>query len=113
MSDKLKQDHFKVAAKKQEEGEQYLAGRGAQFNTKNRFFKNENTREHTEGIDDWEESNAPTIYMEQESKTIVNKVESKDVGMSYSMNPYAGCEHGCIYCYARNVHEYWGYSARF
>ena len=53
----------------------------------------------------------PTQYLEQESKTIVNKVESPDVGMMYSMNPYAGCEHGCIYCYARNVHEYWGYSA--
>ena len=109
---KLQQDHFKVAPKKEDpENPTYLAGRGAQFNTKNRFLKNEATREHIEGIDDWEESNVPTIYMEQESKTIVNKVESKDVGMGYSMNPYAGCEHGCIYCYARNVHEYWGYSA--
>jgi DNA repair photolyase len=123
MSEKLKQDHFKVTPKKHqdpqappdenktEKPEQYLAGRGAQFNTKNRFLKNERTREHIEGIDDWSEDNTPTQYLEQESKTIVNKVESPDVGMSYSMNPYAGCEHGCIYCYARNVHEYWGYSA--
>ena len=110
---KLKQDHFKVSIKKENEEQpaNYLAGRGAQFNTKNRFLKDEKTREHIEGIDDWEVSNIPTQYLEQESKTIVNKVESKDVGMSYSMNPYAGCEHGCIYCYARNVHEYWGYSA--
>ena len=121
MSEKLKQDHFKVAPKKREanaapdeEGEkkeQYIQGRGAQFNTKNRFLKNETTREHVEGIDDWSEDNSRTQYIEQESKTIVNKVESPDVGMGYSMNPYAGCEHGCIYCYARNVHEYWGYSA--
>ena len=68
-------------------------------------------KEHIEGIDDWEETNVATQYLEQEAKTIVNKVESPDVGMMYSMNPYAGCEHGCIYCYARNVHEYWGYSA--
>ncbi|MBL0267345.1 MAG: PA0069 family radical SAM protein [Chitinophagaceae bacterium] len=107
----LKQDHFKVATGKKEDQPAYLSGRGAQINTKNRFLKNENTREHIEGIDDWEESNVTTSYLEQESKTIVNKVESPDVGMSYSMNPYAGCEHGCIYCYARNVHEYWGYSA--
>jgi len=128
MSEKLQQDHYKVKPKEIENqkasqiGEgiegasaalssQYIAGRGAQFNYKNRFLKNEKTKEHAEGIDDWEEALLPTQYLEQESKTIVNKVESKDVGMSYSMNPYAGCEHGCIYCYARNVHEYWGYSA--
>ena len=89
----------------------YLKGRGAQINTKNRFLKNERTREHIEGIDDWTEANEATQYIEQEAKSIVNKVDSPDVGMWYSMNPYQGCEHGCIYCYARNVHEYWGYSA--
>ena len=111
MSSKLQQDHFRVISKQKEENDQYQQGRGAQFNTKNRFFKEEITKEHIEGIDDWIEKSLPTQYIEQESKTIVNKVESPDVGMSYSMNPYAGCEHGCIYCYARNVHEYWGYSA--
>jgi len=111
MDNQLKQDNCKVKVKQQEEGSQYLQGRGAQINTKNKFLKNEKTKEHIEAIDDWEEPNAATQYLEQESKTIVNKVESPDVGMMYSMNPYAGCEHGCIYCYARNVHEYWGYSA--
>jgi DNA repair photolyase len=85
--------------------------RGAQFNTKNRFEKNEKSRDHAEGIDDWDEESVPTQYIEQDSKTIVNRVDSPDVGMMYSMNPYAGCEHGCVYCFARNVHEYWGYSA--
>ena len=111
MSEKLKQDHYKVKVEDQEENSQYLQGRGAQINTKNKFLKNEKTKEHVEAIDDWEETNVATQYLEQESKTIVNKVDSPDVGMMYSMNPYAGCEHGCIYCYARNVHEYWGYSA--
>ena len=111
MSEKLQQDHTPVTPKEKEESIQYLQGRGAQFNTKNRFLKDEKTKEHIEGIDDWSEDNTPTQYIEQESKTIVNKVDSPDVGMMYSMNPYAGCEHGCIYCYARNVHEYWGYSA--
>ena len=123
MSEKLKQDHLKLTPKKGQtsddhhdnenlrESDQYLHGRGAQFNTKNKFLKNEITREHIEGIDDWTNDNTPTQYLEQESKTIVNKVDSPDLRMMYSMNPYAGCEHGCIYCYARNVHEYWGYSA--
>lgn len=108
---KLKQDHYKVKPANQEEVTQYLQGRGAQINTPNRFLKDQRTRDHVEGIDDWSEENISTQYLEQEAKSIVNKVDSPDVGMGYSMNPYAGCEHGCIYCYARNVHEYWGYSA--
>ena len=89
----------------------YLKGRGAQFNTKNKFLKNERVKEHIEGIDDWTEPNPQTQYLEEQAKSIVNKVDSPDVGMWYSMNPYQGCEHGCIYCYARNTFEYYGYSA--
>jgi DNA repair photolyase len=111
MNTQLKQDHFKVAPQKKVEEQQYLSGRGAQFNTKNKFLKNHEVKEEIESIDDWEEANSGTQYLEQQTKSIVNKVDSPDLGMMYSMNPYAGCEHGCIYCYARNVHEYWGYSA--
>lgn len=99
--------------KKQNEDstDNYKYGRGAQFNTRNKFLKEEITREHIEGIDDWIEEDVKTQFIEVFPKTIVNKVDSPDVGMFYSMNPYQGCEHGCIYCYARNSFEYWGYSA--
>lgn len=89
----------------------YKKGRGAQFNTKNKFLRNEMSREHIEAVDDWVEADVQTQYIDVYPKTIVNKVDSPDVGMWYSMNPYQGCEHGCIYCYARNSFEYWGYSA--
>ncbi|MBC3759791.1 PA0069 family radical SAM protein [Hyunsoonleella sp. SJ7] len=91
-----------------------IKGRGAQLNVPNRFFEI-----HHEMRDDFLEfcqkegevaDKNKTKYLEVFPKTIVNKVESPDVGMRYSMNPYQGCEHGCIYCYARNTHEYWGYS---
>ena len=93
------------------EGEPYKKGRGAQVNTPNKFLKEEVSKEHIEAIDDWEEGAVQTQFIEVEAKSLVNKVDSPDVGMLYSMNPYGGCEHGCIYCYARNSHEYWGYSA--
>src|SRR6476620_9742789 len=89
----------------------YIKGRGAQINIPNKFIRQHTVREHLESIDDWTISDTATQYFEDEAKGIVNKVESPDVGMFYSMNPYQGCEHGCIYCYARNSFEYWGYSA--
>lgn len=89
----------------------YFKGRGAQFNPHNRFAKNDYVKEHDEGIDEWEEEDQKTTFIFGKSKSIVNKVESPDVGMAYSLNPYQGCEHGCTYCYARNAHEYWGFSA--
>ena len=95
----------------EQQADPYKKGRGAQFNTRNRFLKNEVTREHVEAIDDWVEADVQTSHIEVFPKSIVNKVDSPDVGMWYSMNPYQGCEHGCIYCYARNSFEYWGYSA--
>ncbi|RZL18929.1 MAG: PA0069 family radical SAM protein [Pedobacter sp.] len=91
--------------------ENYHKGRGAQFNPHNRFEQKDYVKEHGEGIDDWEDQPQKTTFIVGHPKSIVNKVDSPDLGMAYSLNPYQGCEHGCTYCYARNSHEYWGFSA--
>ncbi|WP_036151219.1 PA0069 family radical SAM protein [Maribacter forsetii] len=92
-----------------------VKGRGAQKNTSNKFsaYSYETRDDFLEfcRVEGEVADRNKTQYIPIFPKTIVNKVTSPDVGMSYSMNMYQGCEHGCIYCYARNAHEFWGYSA--
>jgi len=94
-----------------ESEEKYLKGRGAQVNTHNPYQKTKVVQEHWEAIDEERSTTEKTQYLPVYPKSILNEVESPDVGFGYSLNTYQGCEHGCTYCYARNTHQYWGYSA--
>jgi DNA repair photolyase len=86
-------------------------GRGTGTNASGRFEKAKIERE---ALETWEEEEAPgprTNFFTDHSKSILTRNDSPDIPFSVSVNPYRGCEHGCVYCYARPTHEYLGLSA--
>jgi len=91
--------------------DKYQKGRGAQIKPHNPFEKLEYSQSHYEGLDEEHTLKSPTAYFEETPRSIVSKNDSPDLNMAFSINPYQGCEHGCIYCYARNSHTYWGFNA--
>ena len=85
------------------------AHRGAAENPPNRFEKI-----HLERDEEWNPEEDPlprTQFLKDSSKSIIAYNDSPDIGFEASVNPYRGCEHGCIYCYARPFHEYLGFSS--
>ena len=85
-----------------------VRGRGTAGNPKNRF---ESIERVPEPVDDEESSSRHTQFFTDSSKSIIAYNDSPDVGFDASVNAYRGCEHGCVYCYARPTHEYLGFSS--
>ena len=87
-----------------------LHGRGALSNASGRY-----ERESRVLVDDgWEDGEEPdslkTEILRDSSRTIITRNKSPDISFDRSINPYKGCEHGCIYCFARPMHAYLGLS---
>jgi DNA repair photolyase len=86
-----------------------VRGRGTGSNPTNRFEKRSVELDPGEA-----DPTAPlprTQFFKDTSRTVIAKNDSPDLGFERSINPYRGCEHGCVYCYARPYHEFLGFSA--
>jgi DNA repair photolyase len=101
-----------------------IRGRGASWSPANRFEKLHVDLSDVDVVQADREDEPPqngddvskdrprreTQFFRDGTKTIITHNNSPDVGFETSLNPYRGCEHGCIYCYARPTHEYLGFS---
>jgi DNA repair photolyase len=94
-----------------------IHGRSASWNPANRFEKlhvdlgDEDVVQIDPTSAEEEKPRPQTQFFRDLTKTIIARNDSPDVGFETSLNPYRGCEHGCIYCFARPTHEYLGMSA--
>lgn len=88
-----------------------LKGRGALTNLPGRFEEQIIARTDDGWWQEPEEPGAPATYITPETaRTILTRNQSPDLPFSVSLNPYRGCEHGCVYCFARPTHSYLGLS---
>lgn len=94
-----------------------IHGRSASWNPANRFEKlhidlgDEDVVQIDPTSDEEHKARRETQFFRDLTRTIIARNDSPDVGFETSVNPYRGCEHGCIYCFARPTHEYLGMSA--
>jgi DNA repair photolyase len=106
---------FRLVIQETPQSRAAIRGRGASWSPANRFEKLHLDLNDVDVVDvDLEREERPrrgTQYFCDGSKSIITRNNSPDVGFETSLNPYRGCEHGCIYCYARPTHEYLGFSA--
>ena len=93
-----------------------VPGRGTASQPANRFDRlhvEDEPEAHLDPLadDSPRDGAVPTEYFRDRSRSVVSTNDSPDIPFTHSLNPYRGCEHGCIYCYARPTHEFLGLSS--